>query len=200
MQNKKKTGLDVFSEFNKSIESNAFPMYYICGEEVFFHDLAIKRFTELIPKDLRDFNYNLVHGQDSTVDQVLGLCRSYPMMAEKRVVIVRDFQLLAKSSADNGNLNDFLNLVDKPDPTALVLFVDEKPIAKTTKIGKAIAQSNSIGYFEFASTPDYLLADWVSNWTNKTHQIEIEPQAAQLLVQFIGDDLLLLSKEIEKKG
>lgn len=167
MQNKKKTGLDVYQDFLKALQSDAFPVYYVTGEEVFFHDLAIKAATELIPKDLRDFNFNLVHGQDSSIDQVIGLCRSYPMMAEKRVVIVRDMQLLAKSSADSGNLNDLIPFLEKPNPTAIVLLIDEKPLAKTTKVGKLIANTPKVGYFEFSVTPDYLLADWVTTWADR---------------------------------
>ena len=201
MQNRKKTGLDVFEEFSKALKSGAYPIYYICGEEVFFHDRALNLLMSLIPPDVRDFNFDMVYGQDSNVSQVISMCKSYPMMAEKRLVIVRDFQSLTKASgsnSDGSSLNDFLPLIEKPNPTAIAVFMDEKPIPKTTKIGKKIASTNQVGFFEFSVTPDYLVPDWVTNWTKKEHNFVIEPQAAKLLVQFIGSDLLLLSNEIEK--
>lgn len=196
--NKKKTGLDVYQDFLKSLHAGEFSVYYVTGEEIFFHDLAIIEVSNIISSDLKDFNFNLIHGQDSSVEQVIGMCRSYPMMAEKRVVIVRDVQLLAKSGADGGNLNDLIPYLEKPNPTSLVVLMDEKAIAKTSKVGKLLANSPKVGYFEFSVTPDYLLADWVTAWANKTYQTTIEPHAAQLLVQFVGSDLLLLSNEIGK--
>ncbi|TNE74100.1 DNA polymerase III subunit delta [bacterium] len=202
MQNKKKTGIDTYQEFLKDIRGGMHPIYYLTGEEVFFHDRALDEINGLMPADLKDFNFNLVHGQDGKVDQVIGLCRSYPMMAERRIVVVRDFQLLAKGSAsaneDGGNLNDFLPYLERPNPTSLVVFIDEKAIAKTTKIGKALASSPNVGNFDFSVTPDYLLADWVVDWAKMRFQSRIEPHAAQLLVQFVGGDLLLLSNEIQK--
>lgn len=202
MQSKKKTGLDTYQDFLKDIRGGLHPIYYLTGEEVFFHDRALDEINNLMPSDLKDFNFNLVHGQDGKVDQVIGLCRSYPMMAERRIVVVRDFQLLAKGSAssndDGGNLNDFLPYIERPNPTSLVVFIDEKPIAKTTKIGKALASSKTVAHFEFSVTPDYLLADWVSDWATMKFQAKIESHAAQLLVQFVGGDLLLLSNEIQK--
>lgn len=201
MQQRKKSALDQFEDFQKSLKSKPSMIYYLTGEEVFFHDRAIEQLIQLIPSDMRDFNLDMVNGNDSNVSQVLTLCKSYPMMTDKRMVIVREFQSLAKSGASSdssGSLNDMIPFVEKPNPGCICVFLDEKPVAKNTKLGKILQSSPNVTSFEFAAIPDYTIPEWISNWAQKEHKVQFEPFASQLLVQLAGNDLLVLSNEIEK--
>ena len=46
--------------------------------------------------------------------------------------------------------------------------------------------------------PDYLIQDWIISWVDSHHHKRIQPGAAQLLGQFVGNNLQLLSSEVDK--
>ncbi|MFO8028820.1 MAG: hypothetical protein R6U28_03085 [Cyclonatronaceae bacterium] len=67
------------------------PVYAFFGEEAFFLDRLQDAAIDVIPEEARDFNLDVLYGLEVKVDKVVSICRSYPMMAEKRAVVVRDF-------------------------------------------------------------------------------------------------------------
>jgi len=167
------------------------------GEETFFIDLIQEEIGKLIPDDQKDFNFDLLYGSDVSPAQVLGIARSFPMMAEKRVVIVRDFLKLGENT-DDGSLNDFAAYAEQPNPATLLCLIDAKYPDKRTLLGKTLVKSQTTGVYEFDVLPVYKLPEWVIDWTRHTHGKTIEPEAARILSEMGGQDLTLLSTEIDK--
>lgn len=196
----KKTGIDIFREAYQSIRKpdKRKPVYYLYGDERFFIDLIQEEIEKLVPDDQKDFNFDLIYGADSSPGRVLGIARSYPMMAEKRVVVVRDFLKLAENT-DDGKLVDFEAYLEQPNPSAILCLVDKKIPDGRTKLGKLLkGTSEFIESYKFETLPDYKIPDWVVDWTRHSHQRKIDAGAAQILGQLAGQDLKLLSTEIEK--
>ena len=178
------------------------PIYYFCGDEDFFLSKLQDAAENLMAPGHKDFNFDLIYARDKSPDQVLGIVRSFPMMAEQRIVIVRDFLSLNVSSynqtGSGGGLDDFLPYFEQPNPsTLLVLFDDKKPSGRT-KLGKALKKNQYVGFYEFEKIKDYLLPDWVIEWTKEHYNKKINPEAAQILAQLVGNSLQLLSTEIDK--
>ena len=174
------------------------PVYYLCGEEEFYLDQLLEKFSSVLQPHEKDFNFDLLYGQDITPAKALAIARSFPMMAERRVLIIRNFLQTAKGAAGEGDMNDFLAYFEKPNPSCLLVLFDPSKPAGNTKLGKAIKKSSSVGFYEFESLPDYLIPDWVIQWGTAHHKKNIEAPAAQLLAQFVGNNLQLLSTEIDK--
>jgi len=199
----KKTSIELYNEALSELRSpDRKPIYFFCGEEEFFLDKLQHAAEELIPPEHRDFNFDLIYARDKTPEQVLGIARSFPMMAEHRLVIVRDFLSLNVSSytqtGTGGGLDDFLPYFEQPNTnTILVLFDSRKPSGRT-KLGIAIKESKYTQLFEFKEVPDYRLPDWIIQWAKDHHDKTIEPAAAQMLAQYVGSNLQLLSTEIDK--
>jgi len=181
---------------------NLKPIYYLFGEEDFYLDQLLDRFSTIIPPDQKDFNFDLLYGQEVTPAQSLSIARSFPMMAEKRVLIIRNFLQLNKGGSEDGSpaghINDFISYTENPNPSTLLVCFDTKKPAGNTNIGKALKKSKKVGFHEFERMADYLIPDWVIDWVRSHHSKEIEPAAAQLLSQFVGNNLQLLSTEIDK--
>lgn len=185
------------------------PWYCFTGPEVFFLDRLQDAFDKLVPDDLKDFNYNLFYGRESRPDRVVETARSYPMMADRRLVVVRDFlQLGQKPSGDeeeeeggsgDGTINDLIPYLQKPNPTCVLLLIDANSnVPGNKKIGKAIKDS-SIGYHQHFETQLIDgLAEWVQVWAKTQRHRLIETNAASLLVQMVGDSLSALSTELDK--
>ena len=173
------------------------PVYYLYGEESFFIDLIQEEIQKLIPDEQKDFNFDLLYGSDVSPAQVLGIAKSFPMMAEKRVVIVRDFLKLGTNTED-GHLNDFASYAEQPNPSTVLCLIDSGYPDKRTALGKSLTKSQNTGVYEFDVLPDYKLPDWIMDWTRHAHGKSMDPEAARILSEMVGQDLKLLSTEIDK--
>ena len=154
----------------------------------------------MVPDDQKDFNFDLLYGRDITPEKLLSIIRSFPMMAEQRVVILRDFKHLADATqeAPGGDVNDLIPYLEQPNPSTLFVCIDTKKPSGRTKIGKAFKKNDKSGFYEFDEVPDYRLPDWIISWAQKNYDKTIQPPAAQMLAQYVGSNLQLLSTEIDK--
>lgn len=196
----KRTSIDHFKEARQSIRSPEArkPVYYFYGDEQFFIDRLQQEISALVPDEQKDFNYDLLYGSETTPEQVLGIVRSYPMMADRRVVILREF--LALKNSGGGNINDFEHYVKNPNPSTVLCIVDKKLPDGRTSLGKALKgkKNPNTEAFEFKTLPDYQLSDWAIEWADAQHSKHLSPRASQLLAQLVGNNLQLLSTEIDK--
>lgn len=198
----KSTSIDLFKEARKSIRSlqNRKPIYYLYGEESFFIDRLQLEISSLVPDEQKDFNLDVLYGGETTPEKVLSIVRSFPMMAERRVVIVRDFLKMRNADPAGGNLNDFEYYAKNPNPSTLLCLIDKKLPDGRTSLGQSFRskKNKNVQEFEFESLPDYQLADWSIEWAKAQHNKNLEPQASQILTQLVGNNLQLLSTEIDK--
>ncbi len=89
---KKTSSLEQFKAFMEELRGPEIkPVYAFFGEESFFPDRLQDAAISVVPEEARDFNLDVLYGLEVKADKVIDVCRSYPMMAERRVVVVRDF-------------------------------------------------------------------------------------------------------------
>ncbi|MEX2572906.1 MAG: DNA polymerase III subunit delta [Balneolaceae bacterium] len=197
----RKTSIEHFRTTLRSIREETLrkSVYYLYGGESFFLDLLQDEVMKLVPDDQKDFNSDLLYGSEVTPDRVLGIARSFPMMADLRVVVVRDFRNLRGYSNEDGRIDDIIPYLTQPNPSTVLLLTDEKPPDKRTSLGKALTGKSGHIYSQvFEKLPDYKLPDWVSDWVSHKYRKRIAPEACQILTQLVGNDLQLLSTEIDK--
>lgn len=199
MASKKKNSASTYQEVVQQISSNNLkPIYFLYGEEEFYLDQLLERFSKVIAPHEKDFNFDLLYGQDVSPGKALGAAQSFPMMAEKRVLIIRNFLQIGKGAGSDGDIKDFIPYIENPNPTCLLVLFDTKKPAGNTLIGKALAKNKNVGFYEFAPLPDYMVPEWIINWVKSHYNKNIDIAAAQLLAQFVGNNLQLLSTEIDK--
>lgn len=167
-------------------------VFFLHGDEEHLKELAAR---EIIAAHLdpgtRDFNLDEVRGGDVTPETLGSLIQTPPMMAEWRVVVVREAQALAVSSTTRGILED---VVKAPPPgLALVLLADisgsKAKLWTTLKKGAVTA--------EFGRLSEADLPGWLMSWAGD-HDVRIDPEAARALALAIGSDLAILAREMEK--
>lgn len=181
------------------------PVYYLAGEEAFFIERLQATAITRVPPDLKDFNLDIMYGQDTSLQKVVGICRSYPMMAEMRVVILREFHSLFRKEEAAGDqeqpgssYDELIPYLEQPNPTTLLIITDNKAPAGNTRLGKLIKNSDHVGLHLFDQVPQDQVPDWVVQWVKVNYQRQIEPVAAELMYHFVGSDLQLLSTELDK--
>ena len=72
-------------------EGNTKPIYFFDGDEPYFIDVLVEAFEKNILQDHeKDFNYRVFFGKDAIQNDIINECRSFPVFASKRLVIVKE--------------------------------------------------------------------------------------------------------------
>ena len=167
------------------------PVYFLMGEESYYID-KISDFIEenVLTEEERGFNQMVLYGRDVTVEDIVGNAKRFPMMAEKTVVIVKEAQDLSRT------IEKLVPYVENPQPsTVLVINYKYKTLDKRKKLHKIAAKNGVV--FESKKLYENQVADWIRRVLNgKNYQME--PKAAQMLVEFLGTNLSKISNELDK--
>lgn len=172
-----------------AIKRGAFaPAYYIFGEDEFQKDDAVKQlqFAALDPAT-RDFNFETRRGTDLDEETLSTLLSTPPMMAERRVVVVRDVGGLKKDPRKV--LGAYLK---KPAADLLLLLT----VGAAGKTDEALAEAAVALKFDELSGDR--LPKWIVHTAATSHGLEITPGAVELLQSSVGSDLHQLSTELDK--
>lgn len=166
------------------------PIYYLMGDEDYYIDrLSDFLVDTLLQPDERDFNLDVLYGADSTIDMVVEMAQAYPMMAERRVVLVREAQSLRTLDA----LESYLHHIT---PTTVLIFCHKHGKLDMRKgVAKAIQKEGVI--FESNRVYEDRLPGFITDYV-KRKQAQIAPQAVQMLAEHVGADLCRLSAEMDK--
>ena len=181
-----------FEQIMKDLTARNFsPIYILMGEEAYFID-KISDFIEenVLNPEERDFNQSVVFGSDVTAAQVADLAKGYPMMAEYRVVVVKEFQNLKSTEA----LEKYMEHPVKS--TILVLCHKNGNIDRRKKLPAKAEQGGGV-VFESKKLYDRELPGFITTYL-KRRQSTIEPKAAQMMADHIGSDLNRLTSELDK--
>ncbi|MBD3184519.1 DNA polymerase III subunit delta [Candidatus Poribacteria bacterium] len=67
------------------------PVYLLHGEENYLiDDTLTEMINHLAPKDTRDFNLDIVSDPEISVSEILAMSDTYPVMAERRIIVIKD--------------------------------------------------------------------------------------------------------------
>ncbi len=178
-------------EAEKKIKSGDIkPIYYLVGKEKYFHDRIINLFKETLFNDAgsRSLNTHIFYGAENNLGEVLSACMDYPMLADKKLVIVKDF-----SKMDLNNADALEKYIANPVKSAALVISSDK--SGPTKIFQTLNKKTVAVSCD--PVRQYDLNNWIYSYYN-TRNIPIDRQACQFLVNQIGSDLLLIENEINK--
>jgi len=171
-------------------ERNFERIYFLHGEEPFYIDLITNAIIEnALEENEKDFNQSIFYGKDSDVQAIIADAKGFPMMASRRVVIIKEAQDLKKIE----ELESYFN--NASDQTVFVVNYKYKKFDSRKKVFKAASKNGIV--FQSAKIPEYKLLDWINMFV-KEKGFAIKPKAAMLIMEFLGNDLSKISKELEK--
>lgn len=197
-----------FKVFAGSIQSpNPLPIYWISGEEQWFFDECITLAKSTVDPAFLDFNLNVLSGKEVRLSSVLDLCRTFPMMSDRRVVILRDFVASfdrKKQAEEEGEddkqqmVNELLTYVEHPNPTCILVLLDVVNLPANTQMGKRLRESKQVHQTQFPRLSGKPLQQWIAQRVKSHYKGSIDELAIERLIEVSGVDLLRLSHEIEK--
>ncbi|MBD5349151.1 MAG: DNA polymerase III subunit delta [Bacteroides sp.] len=174
---------------------NCAPIYLLMGEEAYYIDLIIDNFEKYFIDDQdKDFDFNVFFGNDADVDYIIGAARQFPVMSEKKLVILKEAQSMHMAK---NQLEKFAPYAAKPNPdTVFVIAYKGEPLKATSKLVKNINESEGV-VFNSIVPRDYQLLPLIKDYCQQK-KVSIDDKAANMLVEFIGTPLSKLFGEINK--
>ena len=162
--------------------------YFITGEDDYQKDDAVRQLTEAaLEPTSRDFNLDTRRATEIDPEALGILLSTPPMMAERRVIVLRDVNSLKKDARKT--LDEYLK---SPAPDLLLIMT----ATAGTKADGQLAASTTV--LEF----DYLTGDriprWIAHYANNGLGIPISEPAIELLQAAVGSDLHQLAGELDK--
>jgi DNA polymerase III subunit delta len=163
------------------------PIYVLHSE----HPILIERVVSAIrdaavPAGVRGFNYDVVEGKPSAA-RIIALAQTLPMMAARRMVMVRELSGLPAEDAE-----PLLAYLAKPNPSTVI-------VALTSKLDKRLklyAQLSKKGWLHVLEAPRQL-TPWVKAEA-QARGVKIEGAAITRLIDAVGSDLSRLSLSLEQ--
>ena len=166
------------------------PVYLLMGEEPYYPDRACEAILAHALEDSeRDFNQTVFYGLDTDVATVASEARSYPMMADRRLVVVKEAQSMK-------SLEDLATYCGEPmDSTVLVLLLHGARADKRKALYKNVMKNGVV--MDSTALRDYEIDRWIAMYYREKG-LSIAPDAAQLLGESAGTDLGKIAIETEK--
>ena len=177
----------ILSDIHKK---NFAPVYFLTGDEPYFIDMISDTIeNEALDEADRAFNQIVLYGRDVDVETIANHARSFPMMGERMVVIVKEAQ-------DVKNLEEFEKYLDTiPETTLLVFSYKYKKFDKRKTLAKKIDKKGV--WFESKKLYDSNIPGWIQNYL-KGEGYSITPKATQMLADYLGTDLHKIANELKK--
>ncbi|AFD07439.1 DNA polymerase III subunit delta [Solitalea canadensis] len=187
------------SEIIKELKAKKYrPIYFLHGEEEYYIDL-IGNYIEnnVLSEAEKGFNQTVLYGKDTDIITILNNAKRYPMMSEHQVVIVKEAQNI-KFGKDKGDKDQdpFAAYIENPlRSTVLVFCYKHGKIDGRLKMFKNIEKNGIL--FESKKLYDNQVPGWITEHVQE-QGVRISPQATALLAEYLGNDLLKISNELEK--
>ena len=137
-------------------------------------------------------------GDNVSCSNLIGACRTLPMMAKRRLVVVRSAEDFAQKLTDK-ELKEFFGYLANPEPTTVLLMVATKFDARRTWV----KETEKLGWMVTCSVPtrDGEVDPWLTRWITAemaARKIAAEPGVVERLVEWIGPELGVIADALER--
>ncbi|MBO5340620.1 MAG: DNA polymerase III subunit delta [Oscillospiraceae bacterium] len=199
MAAKQKTDNTAYKKLKRDLADGTLGRLYVFhGEEAYLRDFYLSRMKEqLVSGGMGEFNFHRIEGKELTPQLLEQMVDALPMMSERTMVLVNDFDLFRAGERDREELIRILSQL--PDYCCVVFVYDlisYKGDART-KLSAVLHEVGSV--VEFARQEQGDLVDWVHRRFRALGK-EIDTEQAQYLIFQCGDLMNALIGEIEKIG
>ncbi|MDP5170330.1 MAG: DNA polymerase III subunit delta [Bacteroidia bacterium] len=179
----------------KEIKSGKFlPLYLLYGEEDYFLD----KIVEAIDADgaalkgfERDFNREVVLGPETNASAVLNACQSFPVMAQRRLIMIKEAHRMNKKEWDR-----LIPYFKKPVPSTTLVILSKDKKAPFGKAGMDAINANG-RIVESKKLYDRDVVSWVDT-ALAASGLSYDRGLPALLVTNLGTNLGLIEQELEK--
>jgi DNA polymerase III subunit delta len=185
------------------------PAYVLIGDEIFFRDQCRQALLQhLVPADLRDFSLHDLDLADVSITEVLDRARTPSLMAPFQVLFVRGVKELYGRGSHEAEFAAIEAYIKDPNPDAVIIFVADhinipadarrmemQDRDRYERIRETLGEY--CGVVELARVDESDGMRWVMEQAQK-EGVKVDQDAARELVDALGADMMLVSRELEK--
>lgn len=178
-----------YDDLQRSLSERRFaPVYLFYGEEDFLASEATQSVIDAaLTAGERGFNLDVVYGNEADAREIIAHAQSFPMMVERRVVVVREMDKLA-------NKELLSTYIESPSPTTSLVLVSTKPDFRKKPY---VTAKRAGSVFEFKPLYENHVPSWVVKRVKQQGK-DIEPEASKMLTAHIGTSLREIQNELNK--
>ena len=188
MAKKKENADDNLTQVREDIKKGSFrPAYLLYGEEAYLVREYKKQLkTAMVGDD--QMNYAYYSGKNLNLLEIRDLAMTLPFFAERRLICFEDTGLFS------GDSEGFADLVSELPESCHFLFV-ESAVDRRSKMYKKVSSAGLC--CNFARRDSRELVEWVARGFSRGG-MGVTREAAQLLVDYTGEDMGALRMEMDK--
>ena len=195
--------IQTYNQIIKNLSEDKFSkIYLLMGEETFFIKKICQFFeNNFIEDHNKSFNQEIFYGRDISIENIISSCKSFPMMSDKKLVIIKEAQELDIFKRNNDKKNELLiNYLSNVNPSSTLIFcLNNKTLDKRGKLFKSFNESSCI--LDSSSKDnkiyDNQLPKWIESEVNKK-KYSISNDALLILTENIGNDLEKIDNALNK--
>lgn len=166
------------------------PVYLLHGPEDYEREELVDLIiASVLDEGTRAFNFDLLIGADLDVGDAVNRITAFPLMAKRRVVIIRRIEDVIESAA-----RGFLQVITNPVESTVLVFTADK-IDGRRKFFQELKKSSA--EVEFRLPYENELPAWIEQRAKKIGK-RLEAEAIHLLAMSIGTKPRELANELEK--
>jgi DNA polymerase III subunit delta len=166
------------------------PMYWLYGAEPYWIEKMVEALRAVVLQGSpRGFNFDLFIGKETSASQISQAARTLPMMAPRRLVLVKDAHELKAAE-----LEQFSNYIKAPPKETVLVFVSEK-VDKRLKFFLAFQKEGLL--VECKALYENQIGPWLLDEA-RTLGIILAPDVPELLVRIIGTSMITLTGALQK--
>lgn len=171
------------------------------GPEEYAKDRAVEALkAKLVPPGMEALNYLYLEGEHANAAEIRRAAETLPFMAEKRLIVVRDYPMIGPSSRGSGldtrQEAAELELLTRRFPeTSCLVFLQRVAVDREKAAWKLLSGKADI--VEFARLSEDELAAQLAKMA-KLGGCAISRDVARYMIQYCSDDLEMLNHEMEK--
>lgn len=163
-------------------------VYYFRGDDEFLKESTARELiTAVLDPATRDFNLEILRGDESSAEAVDTALSTPPMFAERRMVVIREAHALKKDA--RAALDRYLK---HPAADVVLLLID--PAGEKDDR----TMSDAAVVVDFAPLSDDRIAGWIAHHVETTLRASITVAASRLLHEAVGSELTALASELDK--
>jgi DNA polymerase-3 subunit delta len=168
-------------------------VFFLFGDEEFLKEEAADALVAAhLDPATKDFNFDELRGGSLDPETLASVCATPPMLAEWRVVVVREAQVLATAARARAVVEE---LVRKPVPGLALILVAQLPDRSKAKFWDLLRKSATA--VEFGALPAADVPGWLIARADAEGRT-LETAAARGLAAAVGTELGVLVQELAK--
>ena len=178
-----------YEDFIRLVRQKTFVTLYVFhgDEELLIEESVDLLVDAALDVGAKDFNLDILYGSETDARSIHALASAFPLMSDRRVVIVREFEKLS-------NKDLLLPYIGNPSPSTVLVLVAARPDFRT-KFYKTLEEAAMV--VECRQLWENDIPIWIGSRVEKLGKA-ITPDACRLIQAYVGRSLREIQNEIDK--